>query len=86
MDLWQLLRDILLTGTGMFVILSQVFSPDPKDSLLVTGLALTVPAVAAHSKALLSRPGHTEGPSSPPPRSPGPPPSGSSSPGGTGDR
>ena len=83
MDLWQLLKDILLTGTGMLVVLSQVFSPHPSDVLLVTGLALTVPSVAGHAGALLTgRPGHTEvrssraGSSSPSPSSPSSPPGG----------
>lgn len=86
MNLWQLLKDVLLTGTGMAVILSQVFSRHPSDVLLVTGLALTVPSVAGHAGVLLAgRPGQSHGesssrsPSSPPPSSP------SSSPGGTGE-
>jgi hypothetical protein len=79
MDLWQLLKDILLTGTGMLVVLSQVFSPHPSDVLLVTGLALTVPSVAGHAGALLTgRPGHTELHSSPPGSSSSPPPPSSS--------
>jgi hypothetical protein len=62
-DRWQLLKDVILTGTGVAVILSQVFSAHPSDVLLVTGLALTVPSVTGHAAALLS--GHTAGPSSP---------------------
>ena len=54
MNLWQLLKDILLTGTGMGLMVSQVFSARPSDVILVTGLALTVPAVAGHAGALLS--------------------------------
>ena len=50
---WPLLRDIAVTGTGLRVILSQVYSPHPSGLLLGTGLALTVPAAAAHVKALL---------------------------------
>jgi hypothetical protein len=60
--IWQLLRDVLLTGAGLFVILSQVFARQPSDVLLVAGLALTVPATAAHAGALLS--GHAPGSSS----------------------
>jgi hypothetical protein len=56
--LWTGLKDVLLTGTGMALILSQIFSRSPSDVLLVTGLALTVPSVAGHAGALLSgRPG-----------------------------
>lgn len=77
MNRWLLLKDILLTGTGMALVLSQVFSPSPSDVLLVTGLALTVPSVAAHAGSLLA--GHTGGSSSPPPSPSGQPPSGSSS-------
>lgn len=73
MDLWQLLKDILLTGTGMALMVSQVFSGRPSDVILVTGLALTVPSVAGHAGALLSagRHGRTGGESSPPSPLPG---------------
>lgn len=57
----MLLRDVLVTGTGLAVILLQAFSPHPSGILLGTGLALTVPSVAAHLKALLpSGPGDGE--------------------------
>jgi len=81
MNLWQLLKDILLTGTGMGLMVSQVFSARPSDVILVTGLALTVPSVAGHAGALLSagRREHTGGESSPPSAPHGPLPSGSSS-------
>ena len=75
-DRWLLLKDIFLTGTGIALILSQVFAAAPSDVLLVTGLALTVPSVAAHAGSLLG--GHTGGRSSPPSPPPGLPPSGSS--------
>lgn len=76
MSRWLLLKDILLTGTGMALVLSQVFVASPSDLLLVTGLAFTVPSVAAHAKTILGA--GTSGPSSPSPSSPGPPPSGHS--------
>ena len=66
---WTIVKDILLTGTGVVLVLSQVFARSPSDILLVTGLALTAPSVAGHAKALLTRPGAA--PSSPPPPSPG---------------
>lgn len=77
MKLWQLLRDIVLTGTAIFVVVTQVYSAHPSDILLATALALTAPSVAEHTRALLS--GHGGGPSSPPeharpaPRSPSSP-------------
>ena len=83
MDRWSLLKDILLTGTGVAVILSQVLSARPSDVLLVTGLALTVPSVAGHATALIS--GHTGAHSSPPSPPPTPEPLPSSQPGGAGD-
>lgn len=72
---WPAVKDIILTGVGVIVIVRQVLSVHPSDVLLVTGLALTVPSVAGHAGALLS--GHTGGHSSPPglPSPPTPPPS-----------
>ena len=70
---WPLLRDILLTGTGMGVIIVQVFSAHPNTPLLWTGLGLTAPSVVEHVKALL--PG-SDGPDISPPSLPaGRPPS-----------
>jgi hypothetical protein len=65
---WAVLKDVLLTGTGLAVIVSQIFSGHPSDVLLVAGLALTVPSAATHAKEVLTGP--TGGPSSsssPPP-------------------
>jgi hypothetical protein len=73
---WSATKDVLLTGTGMVLIISQVFSHTPSDILLVTGLALTVPSVAGHAKALLGA--HGGGGSSPPSPPSGSLPSGSS--------
>lgn len=50
---WLLLKDILLTGTGIAVIGSQIVSQHPNGLLLGTGLALTVPTIADHVRALL---------------------------------
>jgi hypothetical protein len=52
-------RDIVLTGTGLYLIISQVGAKDPSSTLIVAGLALTVPAAATHAASVLS------GPSSP---------------------
>ena len=73
---WQVLRDVALTGTGMWLIISQVGSKDPSSVLITAGLVLTVPAAASHAMAVLSgpsAPGHGPGESSPSP----PPPSSS---------
>lgn len=53
------MRDVAVTGTGLGIIWSQVFSRHPSGLLLGTGLALTVPSVAAHVRALL--PGGEQG-------------------------
>jgi len=57
---WWFARDVLLTGTGLWIIERQVFAHQPSDVLLVVGLALTTPSVRSHAKAVLS------GPSAPP--------------------
>jgi hypothetical protein len=80
---WTGIKDVALTGTGMALILSQIFSATPSDVLLVTGLALTVPSVAGHARSLLG--GYGAGGSSPPSSSSGSPPSGSLPPGANGD-
>ena len=51
---WAAAKDVLLTGTGMVVILSQIWSAAPSAILLGTGLALTVPSIAAHARTLLA--------------------------------
>lgn len=69
MNRWLLLKDVLLTGTGVAVIFSQVLSVHPNGLLLGTGLALTVPTIADHVRALL--PSSGGGASSPPSESHG---------------
>jgi hypothetical protein len=54
---WQLAKDVLLTGTGLAVIILQIFAKQPSDVLLVAGLALTVPSAASHAASILSGPG-----------------------------
>lgn len=71
MKLWQLLRDALLTGTGIFVIITQVYSQRPSDVLLAVALALTAPSIADHARALLSAPTagqHSASQQAPPPQ------------------
>lgn len=66
---WALvIKDILLTGTGIFVIILQAFSTHPNGLLLGTGLALTVPSTWDHIRALIPSAG---GSSSPPSEVPG---------------
>ena len=54
---WQLTKDVLLTGTGLVIIVVQIWSPHPSDVLLVVALALTVPSAAGHAASILSGPG-----------------------------
>ena len=56
---WQLAKDVLLTGTGLVIIILQIWSKTPSDVLLVVGLALTVPSAASHAASILSGPGVT---------------------------
>jgi len=75
-NLWKLLKDIVLTGLGVAAILSQTFSLHPSGLVLGTGLALTVPSVASHVRALLPGPGDGgSSESASPPRPPPSPPS-----------
>lgn len=75
---WQLTRDIALTITGLWLIISQVGAHDPSSALIVAGLALVVPAAASHATAVLYGPQAPEGPGGPPPSSPSVLPPGSS--------
>jgi len=54
---YQLIKDIALTGTGLTIIVLQIWSKQPSDVLLVVGLALTVPSAASHAASILSGPG-----------------------------
>lgn len=65
---WQLVKDVLLTGTGLVLIIIEARSPHPSTEVLLAGLTLTVPSAASHVVALLSAPstdGHGERESSP---------------------
>ena len=73
---WQLMKDIALTGTGLTLIILQVFTRQPSDVMLVTGLALTIPSVASHAGTLLSPP--STGAHGPPPSLPSSSPDGQS--------
>lgn len=95
-ELWQeivfpVIRDIVMLGTGVFMLVWQTVAKDPNSGVIVGGLALTLPAAAKHgpdvarqARAVLSGPSVPEpGPpeslpsSSPPSSSPAlPPPEG----------
>lgn len=66
---WQVLRDVGLTGTGVYLMVSQVGAASPSPYVIFGGLALIFPAARAHVTALLSGlsvPPGTGEPSSPP--------------------
>jgi hypothetical protein len=65
---WPLIKDVLLTGLGMIAIGSQIWSLHPDGLVLGAGLALTVPAIAGHVRALLPGPGDGQPSESPPER------------------
>lgn len=73
MKAWAIIRDILLTGVGLGIIVKQgFFTPHPRDVLLVVAMALTVPAIAEHTQKLLSgQAGVIERSSLPPAHPPG---------------
>ena len=73
---WLIVKDVILTGTGVAVIVSQILSHTPDGLLIGAGLALTVPSTWDHVRALLPGTGEHSSPSSPPsgsPSSSGPP-------------
>ena len=79
---WLLIRDVLVTGTGLGLIISQVFAKSPSDVLLVAAIALTTPTLASHATTLLGGQSPSQSSSSSSPR--GSPPSSSAE--GTGER
>jgi hypothetical protein len=63
MALWRILRDVLLTGAGLVIIIKQaLLTAHPSTEALIAGLALTGIGASFHVGALLS--GHIGGPSS----------------------
>ena len=62
----DLARDVVLTGTGVTVILMQARSPHPSDIVLAAGLALTVPSAYGHTEALRGRGAGSSSPSGSP--------------------
>lgn len=55
--LWQLVRDVLLTGLGAWIIWKQVESPVPDTALLVVALGCIAPAARSAVATVLSGPG-----------------------------
>jgi len=74
---WELIRDVGLTGFGIYLVALQSFSAHPSDALILAGVGLAVPAVRGNLKALLG--GSSGGPSSRPSPGSGPAPPPSSS-------
>jgi hypothetical protein len=54
---WMLLRDVGLTGFGIWVIWKQVEAVSPNDALLVVALGCLAPAARSAVAAILSGPG-----------------------------
>jgi hypothetical protein len=54
---WTLLRDVGLTGFGMWVIYTQVESMSPNAALLVVALGCIAPAARSAVATILSAPG-----------------------------
>jgi len=50
---WELIRDVGLTGFGIYLVALQSFSAHPSDALILAGVGLAVPAVRGNLKALL---------------------------------
>lgn len=80
---WQLIRDVLFTGLGAWIIYRQVYAAAPSPYLLLFAAACFWPAARSAVTTLLSGPGSP----SELPRPPAEPSSGSSPhEGGTGER
>jgi hypothetical protein len=55
---WAVVKDVVLTGTGVWIIVSQVLSSHPpSDPLLVVAMGLCAPAIYDHAKSVISGPG-----------------------------
>lgn len=64
--LWQLIRDVGLTGFGVWIIWKQVEAPVPDTTLLLVALGCITPAARSAVMAILSGPGSSlESPHSP---------------------
>lgn len=79
--LWQLIRDVVLTGFGVWVIWKQVYQPHPSAELLIVALGCITPAARTAVTTILSGPGSSSESAPPPAELPSP----SSRSGGTGE-
>ena len=64
--LWQLMRDVLLTGFGVWVIWRQVLAPEPNGTLLAVALVCIAPAARSAVTTVLSGPGSSSESREPP--------------------
>ena len=71
--LWQLMRDVGLTGFGVWVIWRQVEAPDPNGALLAVALVCIAPAARSAVTTVLSGPGSSSPSQHPPSERPSPP-------------
>jgi hypothetical protein len=55
--IWQLIRDVMLTGVGLWVIIKQANQPHPSAELLVVALGCIAPAARTAVTTILSGPG-----------------------------
>jgi hypothetical protein len=53
---WAIIKDVLLTGTGVWILISQALSSHPSDPLLVVAMGLCAPAIYDHAKSLVAGP------------------------------
>lgn len=53
---WLLVKDILMTGTGIFLIIEQGLRPQPSYFALGAGISLVIPAAVSKLMALWSAP------------------------------
>jgi hypothetical protein len=71
--LWQLMRDVGLTGFGVWVIWRQVEAPDPNGALLAVALVCIAPAARSAVTTVLSGPGSSSASQHSPSGQPSPP-------------
>jgi hypothetical protein len=69
----QLVRDVLFTGIGVWIIWKQVESQDPNTALLVFAGACFWPAARSAVATILSGPGQSSESPAPPAERPSPP-------------
>jgi hypothetical protein len=70
--LWQLIRDVALTGFGVWIIWKQAEAADPNGALLAVALVCIAPAARSAVTTVLSGPGSSSGSRLPPAEPPSP--------------